>query len=254
MYSHQLWLIVKMAWPSVPWDVLKNPIPKILLTREAGRKSIDRIWMIRSDRLSWWEARAICVDSVAILRFTWEVLSVKFCKAGTVLTNFCVPLVDHCKAFANTYLGPLVVEIAIRANKLCFSQERVKCLSERCAQFCFILHRGSCCRSRDGCWSNIFLKPLILSFQMLDCTIKNVIVSGDLFDLSRKRKEDLYPLRIVTCWFQLPGFEFLIITYSGRSMRSRAKCQVRVRGKYLPIRTEGPKSLARNHTFSTEDS
>lgn len=52
MYSHQLWLIMKVAWPSVPCDVLKKPMPKMLLTREAGRKSMDRIWMTRSARLS----------------------------------------------------------------------------------------------------------------------------------------------------------------------------------------------------------
>ena len=51
-YSHQFLLINKVAWPSVPWDVLKKPMPKMLLTREAGRKTIDRIWMIRRARLS----------------------------------------------------------------------------------------------------------------------------------------------------------------------------------------------------------
>ena len=65
-YSHQFWLMVNTSLPSVSWDVLKKPMPKMLLTREAGRKSIDKIWMYRSARLSWWEARAICVDSVAI--------------------------------------------------------------------------------------------------------------------------------------------------------------------------------------------
>ena len=77
-YSHQFLLINKVAWPSMPWDVLKKPMPKMLLTREAGRKSIDRIWMIRRARLSWWEARAIWVDSVAILMFTLEVVLVRF--------------------------------------------------------------------------------------------------------------------------------------------------------------------------------
>lgn len=52
MYNHHLLLIVKIAWPSVPWEVLKKPMPKILLTREAGKKSIDKIWMMRSARLS----------------------------------------------------------------------------------------------------------------------------------------------------------------------------------------------------------
>ena len=42
-YNHQSLLIMKNAWPSSPWDVLKKPMPKILLTREAGRKIIDRI-------------------------------------------------------------------------------------------------------------------------------------------------------------------------------------------------------------------
>lgn len=42
-YNHQLLLIMNNAWPSSPWDVLKKPMPKILLTREAGRKIIDRI-------------------------------------------------------------------------------------------------------------------------------------------------------------------------------------------------------------------
>ena len=70
MYNHQLLLTVNTAWPSVPWEVLKKPMPNILLTREAGKKSIDKIWIIRSARLSWWEERAICVDSVAILMFT----------------------------------------------------------------------------------------------------------------------------------------------------------------------------------------
>ena len=77
-YSHQFLLISKVAWPSVPWDVLKKPMPKMLLTREAGRKSIDRIWMIRRARLSRWEARAIWVDSVAILIFTLKVVLVRF--------------------------------------------------------------------------------------------------------------------------------------------------------------------------------
>ena len=51
-YNHQLWLMVKIALPFSSWDVLKKPMPKILLTREAGRKSIDKIWMYRSARLS----------------------------------------------------------------------------------------------------------------------------------------------------------------------------------------------------------
>ena len=44
---------------------------------------------------------------------------------------------------------------------------------------------------------------------MLKCSIKNVIVSGDLLNLSRKRKEDLDPRLVVTCGFQLLGFELL---------------------------------------------
>ena len=187
MYSHQLWLMVKTAWPSVPWEVLKKPMPKILLTREAGRKRIDRIWMTRSARLSSWDARAICVDSVAILIFTLKAVSVSCSQARPVLTNLCISLVDHCKAFADTNLGSLVVEFAIGANKLRFPEERVECLSEQCAQLCFILHRVPCRDSRDGRWKKVVLKPLVLSFQMLECSIKNVMISGGLLDLSRKR-------------------------------------------------------------------
>ena len=51
-YNHQLRLMVKIALPFSSWDVLKKPMPKILLTREAGRKSMDKIWMYRSARLS----------------------------------------------------------------------------------------------------------------------------------------------------------------------------------------------------------
>lgn len=42
-YNHQLLLIMNIVWPLTPWDVLKNPMPKILLTREAGRKNVDKI-------------------------------------------------------------------------------------------------------------------------------------------------------------------------------------------------------------------
>ena len=51
-YNHQLWLMVKIVLPFSSLEVLKKPMPKILLTREAGRKSIDKIWMYRSARLS----------------------------------------------------------------------------------------------------------------------------------------------------------------------------------------------------------
>lgn len=152
MYNHQLWLIVKTARPSIPWEVLKKPMPKILLTREAGRKRIDRIWMTRSARLSSWEARAICVDSVAILMLTLKLILVKRYPVGPVFTNLCVSLVDHCKAFTDTNFGSLVIEINIGANKLCFSHERVERLPELRAQLYFIMHR-----------ENAFFKPLVLS-------------------------------------------------------------------------------------------
>lgn len=42
-YNHQSLLIVRIAWPLSPRDVLKKPMPKILLTREEGRKSMDKI-------------------------------------------------------------------------------------------------------------------------------------------------------------------------------------------------------------------
>ena len=44
---------------------------------------------------------------------------------------------------------------------------------------------------------------------MLKCSVKDVIVSQDLLDLSRKSEEDLYPFCVITSLFQL-GFEFLI--------------------------------------------
>lgn len=190
-YNHQLLLIVKIAWPLAPGDVLKKPMPRILLTRDAGRKSIDKIWMTRSARLSWWEARAICVDSVAILRFTLKRVSAKhYCQARsqarTVLTNLCVSLVYHREAFTNTDLGPLVVEVAVGADKLCFSQEGIEFFEELCTQLRFILQRGAYLYFWDGCRTPDFLKPLVLSTQMLECSIKNIIVGGDLLNLSRK--------------------------------------------------------------------
>ena len=41
------------------------------------------------------------------------------------------------------------------------------------------------------------LEPFILPFQMLERSIENIIVRGDLLDLSGKGKENLYPLSIV---------------------------------------------------------
>ena len=152
MYNHQLWLIVKTALPLISWEVLKKPMPKMLLTREAGRKRIDKIWMTRSARLSSWEARAICVDSAAILMLTLKLILVVRYRIGLVFTNLCVPLVDHCKAFTDTNLGPLVIEISVGANKLCFSHEIVERLPELRAQLYFIMHR-----------EDVFLKPLVLS-------------------------------------------------------------------------------------------
>ena len=78
--------------------------------------------MIRRARLSWCAACAICVDSVAIVMFTLGVLlSVRRYQARLVLTDFCIPLINHCETFTDTGFSPFIVEVAIGANKLCFS-------------------------------------------------------------------------------------------------------------------------------------
>ena len=67
-----------------------------------------------------------------------------------MLTNFCVSLIDHCETLAHADFGPLVVETAVGADELCFSQEGVEGLLERCAQLFFVLRQGPCRGSRDG--------------------------------------------------------------------------------------------------------
>ena len=52
-YIHQFPLTTNVTKPSSERSVPKKPMPKILLTREQGRNTIDMIWMIRSERLSW---------------------------------------------------------------------------------------------------------------------------------------------------------------------------------------------------------
>ena len=110
-----------------------------------------------------------------------------------MLTNFCVSLINHCEAFTDTDFGPLIIETTVGANQVCFPQEKTECLLE------FMLHRGFCRDFRRGRRNDIVLKPLMLSLQMLKCSIKNVVVSGNLLYLPRKREEDLYPLRVITC-------------------------------------------------------
>lgn len=118
---------------------------------------------------------------------------------GLGLTNLCISLINHCKAFTDADFGSFIVESAIGANKYRFSQERAECLVERCVQLYFMLHRGPYSGPQNGCRDDIILKPLTLSLQVLKCSVKNVVVRRDLLDLSRKCKEHLDPFRVITC-------------------------------------------------------
>ena len=70
----------------------------------------------------------------------------------------------------------------------------------------------------------------MLSLQVLKCSVKNVVVGRDLLDLSRKPKEDLNPFCIITCQFQLLGFELLVPQVRGSVNVVLSESQIRDQG------------------------